>query len=264
MKLKIGKIPYLDSMLFFYGLETNPETIANLEFVPLVPSTLSEAVTSEKIDAGPVPSVTTFEIDENYEPLGDFCISTAQKARSILFFSRKPIGSLDRERIGITTEASTSVRLLKVLFAQLYRVRPSEYVSIQESNTGFLLIGDEALRNRHGIDGYPHVTDLGEVWNDRTGLPFVFSRWVVRKCLPREQKDYLRNVISASMDEGWKHFDAMVADKIKEMDMARAEIREYLDGFHYRLGAAEHDSIAKFKELDRMTRNLEAAEFAEK
>ena len=56
----------------------------------------------------------------------------------------------------------------------------------------------------------------------------------------------------------------MVADKIKELDMTRAEIREYLDGFRYRLGAAELASIAKFEELDRMTRNVEAAEYAEK
>ena len=262
MKLQVGRLPYLDSALFYFGLETNPETLNNLEFVPLVPSTVSEAVRGEKIDAGPVPSVTMFENNRSYEPLGDFCIATVNKSRSILFFSRKPIGELDGARIGVTTETSTSVRLLKVLFAQLYRVQPSGYVSIHEPNKGFLLIGDDALRNRGGIKGYPYVTDLGEVWHDRTGLPFVFSRWVVRKGLPREQKDYLNGVITAAMDEGWKHFDAMVANKINELDMSRAEIREYLDGFHYRLGRAERESIAKFNKLDRMTRNIDSAEYA--
>jgi len=262
VKLQVGKLPYLDSALFYFGLETNPETINNLEFVPLVPSTLSDAVRGEKIDAGPVPSVTMFEKNESYEPLGDFCIATVAKSRSILFFSRKPIGELDGARIGVTSETFTSARLLKVLFAQLYRVQPSEYVSIHEPNKGFLMIGDDALRNRKGINGYPYVTDLGEVWYDRTGLPFVFSRWVVRTGLPREQKDYLNRVIEAAMDEGWKHFDAMVADKIKELDMTRAEIREYLDGFHYRLGAVERESIAKFRELDQMTRKIESAEYA--
>lgn len=264
MKLQIGKLPYLDSQLFYYGLETNPEIMNNLEIVPLVPRTLFDAVIGEKIDAGPVPSVTTYKNDESYEPLGDFCIATVQKARSTLFFSKKPVETLDNTRVGITKETSTSVRLLKVLFAQLYRVRPAKYVSTTENNDGFLLIGDEALRARNGVSGYPHVIDLGEVWHDRTGLPFVFSRWVVRKALPREQKDYLNGVISTSMDEGWKHFDAMVADKIKELDMSRAKIREYLDGFRYRLGAAELESIKKFEELDRMTRNLEAADYAEK
>jgi chorismate dehydratase len=260
MKLKIGKIPYLNSNLFYYGLETNPETMTNIDFLPMVPSLLSKAAAGEQIDAGPVPLVTTFELADAYEPLGDFCIATTEKARSILLFSKKPIEKLDHARVGITHETSTSARLLKVLFAQLYRVTPHEYVSIREPNHAFLLIGDSALRNRGGCEGYPYVTDLGEVWHDSTGLPFVFAVWMVRKSLPGEQKAYLESVVNASLNEGWKHFDAAIGDKKEELSMTRAEVREYLDGFHFRMDAAEHDAIAKFKELDTMTRNLEAAE----
>jgi len=262
MKLKIGKIPYLNSTLFYYGLESNPETLANLEFVPMVPSRLSRAAVGEQIDAGPVPLVTTFEVSDLYEPLGDFCIATTGKARSILFYSKKPIDSLNHSRIGLTHESSTSIRLLKVLFAQLYRVTPHEYVSIREPNQGFLLIGDAALRNRNGCEGYPYVTDLGEAWHNATGLPFVFAAWMVRRTLPREQKEYIRSTLEASLNEGWKHFDAAVNAKMDELRMTRAEVREYLDGFHFRMEAAEHDAIAKFKELDEMTRNLEATEAA--
>jgi len=262
VKLKIGKIPYLNSVLFYYGLESNPETLANLEFAPMVPRRLTAAAIDEQLDAGPVPVVTTFDIADSYEQLGDFCIATTDKARSILFYSRKPIGELDGARIGITNETSTSVRLLKVLFAQLYRVTPAEYVSVDEPNDAFLLIGDEALRRRGGVEGYPHVADLGEVWNDATGLPFVFAAWVVRRALPVEQKEYIKAVLDDSLNEGWKHFEAAVAGKMDELDMTRAEVREYLDGFHFRMGAAEHDAVAKFAELDEMTRNLEIRDAA--
>jgi chorismate dehydratase len=259
MKLLVGKIPYLNSALFYYGLETNPETLANIEFVPMVPSHLSEAAAGERIDAAPLPLVTTFETADVYEPLGDFCIATTDKARSILFFSKKPIVMLNHATIGVTHETSTSARLLRVLFAQLYRVTPHSYVSIREPNHGFLLIGDAALRNRSGCEGYPYITDLGEVWHNSTGLPFVFAVWMVRKSLPREQKEYLKTVLSASLTGGWKHFDAAVKDKMEQLHMTRAEVREYLDGFHFRLGSGEHDGIAKFRELDTMTRKLEAA-----
>lgn len=265
--LKIGKIPYLNSVLFYYGLESNPETLANLEFAPMVPRRLTAAALDEQLDAGPVPVVTTFDIAGTYEQLGDFCIATKDKARSILFYSRKPIKELDGARIGITTETSTSVRLLKVLFAQLYRVTPAEYVSVDVSddapNDGVLLIGDEALRHRKGYDGYPHVADLGEVWHDATGLPFVFAAWVVRRALPDEQKEYIKAVLDDSLNEGWRHLEAAVAGKMEELDMTRAEVREYLDGFHFRMGAAEHDAMAKFAELDDMTRNLEIRDAAE-
>ena len=260
MKLKIGKIPYLNSAMFYYGLESNPETLANMEFVSMVPSHLSAAAVGEQIDAGPVPLVTSFEVRETYEPLGDFCIATIEKARSILFYSKKPMEMLNYARIGITHETSTSVRLLKVLFDQLYRVTPIEYVSIREPNHGFLLIGDSALRNRGGCEGYPYSTDLGEAWHGATGLPFVFAVWMVRRTLPEEQKSYIKTVLSDSLNEGWKHFDAAVGEKMDALNMTRAEVREYLDGFHFRLGAAEHDAISKFKELDSITRNLETSE----
>jgi chorismate dehydratase len=261
--LKIGKIPYLNSVLFYYGLESNPETLANLEFAPMVPRRLTDAALDGQLDAGPVPVVTTFEIAASYERLGDFCIATTDKARSILFYSRRPIEELGGARVGITNETSTSVRLLKVLFAQLYRVTPAEYVSVDDENDAFLLIGDEALRHRDGYEGYPYVADLGEVWHDATGLPFVFAVWVVRRALPDEQKEYIRTVLEDSLNEGWKHFEAAVADKMEELGMTRAEVREYLDGFHFQMGSAEHDAVAKFAELDEMTRNLELRDAAE-
>jgi chorismate dehydratase len=259
MKLKIGKIPYLNSVMFYYGLESNPETLANMEFVPMVPSRLSSAAAGGQLDAGPVPLVTSFEVRDTYEPLADFCIATIDKARSILFFSKKPMEMLNYSRIGVTHETSTSVRLLKLLFSQLYRVTPNEYVSIREPSHGFLLIGDSALRNRGGCEGYPYITDLGEAWHGATGLPFVFAVWMVRRTLPEEQKSYLKTVLSKSLNEGWKHFDAAVGNRLNELNMTRAEAREYLDGFHFRIGAPEHDAIAKFKQLDSITRGREAS-----
>jgi chorismate dehydratase len=262
MKLKIGKIPYLNSVMFYYGLESNPETLANLEFVPMVPSRLSAAAAREQIDAGPVPLVTSFELSDNYEPVSDLSIATTERARSILFFSKRPVEMLNDSRIGITQETSTSVRLLKVLFAQLYRVMPSQYVSVREPNEGFLLIGDQALRNRNGCEGYPRVTDLGEAWYGATGLPFVFAVWMMRRSLPREHKSYLQTVLAESLNEGWKHFDAAVKEKMADLDMTRGEVREYLDGFRFRMGAAEHEAIEKFRALDAATRTLESTSAA--
>lgn len=262
MKLRIAKVPYLSNVLFYYGLETNPETLANLEFVRMVPGALSKAVRGEEVDAGPVSLVTTFEVADHYEQLGDLCVSTGARARSVLLFSRTPIERLEGATIGLSREAVTSTRLLRVLFAQLYRVNVRRYVPRGDSNDGFLLVGDEALANRNGIDGFPFVTDLCEVWHDRTGLPFVHSVWMVRKTLPREQKEYLRSVLTASVNDGWKHLGAAVGAKIEELGMTRAEVREYLDEFTYRMGPAQHDGIRKFTELQQMTRNLEAANAA--
>jgi chorismate dehydratase len=166
---------------------------------------------------------------------------------------------LNHSRVGITHETSTSVRLLKALLAQHYGVTATEFVSIREPNHAFLLIGDSALRNRDGCEGYPYITDLGEAWHDVTGLPFVFAVWMVRRTLPEEQKSYIKEVVSSSLNEGWAHFDAAVEEPIEALGMTRAQAREYLEGFRFRMGAAEHDAIARFKELDAVTRQLDTS-----
>jgi chorismate dehydratase len=262
MKLKIAKVPYLSNALFYHGLENDPKTRPNLEFVNMVPSVLSKAVLGEQVDAGPVSLITTFELADRYEQLGDLCVATLSKSRSVLLFSKHPVEELEGATIGLSHECVTSARLLDVLFAQLYGINVDRYVAEDEPNDGFLLIGDQALLNRGGIGGYPFVTDLCEVWHDRTGLPFVHTVWMVRKSLPREQKEFLRNIVTASVNEGWKHLKAATRDKIRELGMTRAEVREYLDEFRFRMGPAEHDAIRKFSELELMTRNLEAEETA--
>lgn len=262
MKLKIAKVPYLSNSLFYHGLENNPKTRENLEFVDMVPSALAKAVLEEQIDAGPVSLITTFELAGRYEQLGDLCVATLSKSRSVLLFTRKPVAELEGATIGLSNECVTSARLLDVLFAQLYGINVGRYVEEGEPNDGFLLFGDEALVHRGGVEGYPFITDLCEVWHDRTGLPFVHAVWMVRKSLPREHKEFLRTAVTESLNEGWKHLQAATRDKIKELGMRRAEGREYLDEFRFRMGPAEHDAIRKFSELDQMTRNLEAEETA--
>jgi chorismate dehydratase len=254
--IRIGRIPYLNTILFFHGLENEPD----LRLEPLVPRALSGAVGEGDVDAGPVPLVTTWEIEAGYAPLGDFCVSTIDHSRSVLCFSRRPFESLDGAEIGITNETSTSVRLLRVLLAHVWRVRPARFTRVEwQRNDVFLLIGDEALIHRRGVKDYPHVADIGEVWRRWTGLPFVFARWMVARGLPEAEKARLVRVLDNSLSEGWSHFERVVSPRAADLHMTIEEMREYLQGFRFRMTAAEHQSIEKFRRLDAALRGDDAA-----
>jgi len=254
--IRIGKIPYLNCILFFNRLENEPD----LRMEPLVPRALSSAVADGEVDAGPVPLVTAWEIEDRFEPLGDFCISTVTRAHSILFFSRVPFDRLDGAEIGITNETSTSVRLLKVLLMHAWRVRPARFTRVDwPKNDGLLLIGDEALIHRRGVKDYPHVADLGEVWNKWTGLPFVFARWMVKKTLPGEDKARLIALLDQSIADGWAHFERVVSPRAADLHMSVEEMREYLQGFRFRMTGAEHQAIGKFRQFDAAAREAEKA-----
>jgi chorismate dehydratase len=258
MLLKIGQIPYLNSVLFYHNLED--QVAEGVELIPLVPRQLSGAAVEDSVDAGPVPLVTCWDIEDRYEPLGDFCIATPKKAHSILLFSKRPFEELSGTQVGVTGETSTSVRLMKVLLANVYKVKPAAYVNLDwPRNDAFLLIGDEALLHRRGVDSYPHVVDLGEVWSDWTGLPFVFARWVVKRALDPDIKCALADALGKSLDEGWKHIDSLVKPHEKALSMDVPEMRAYLEAFHFRMGDGEHEAVKRFKQLDSEIRGAGAA-----
>jgi len=254
--IRIGKIPYLNSILFFHGLENE----SGIRLEPLVPRALSSAAQEGEVDAGPVPLVTTWEIEDRFTPLGDFCISTIDRAHSILFFSKRPFDQLDGAEIGVTNETSTSVRLLRALLAHAWRVRPARFTRVDwPTNDAFLLIGDEALIHRRGVKDYPHVADLGEVWHKWTGLPFVFARWMVRTALPDADKARLVTMLDRSLAEGWAHFERVVSPRSHDLHMTTEEMRDYLQAFRFRMTVAEHQAIGKFRQFDDAARQAENA-----
>ncbi len=256
-KLRIGKIPYLNSVLFFHPLEYHFS--GRLEFHPMVPSKLTNAVNEGEMDAGPVPLVTTWDIEDRYEPMGQLGISTTYQAGSIFLYARKPMRELDGATIGVTEQTSTSVRLLRALLTQKYGVNTTFAAIDREHNDAFLLIGDDALRHRNGVDGFPVQRDLGRVWRSWTGLPFVFARWVVRRDLPQDTKDWLRDTVTDCLGRGWQHLDKCVTPKLDELGLSQEEARQYLEGFRFQFTPDEMGAIARFRELDARARAADQA-----
>jgi len=250
-QLRLGQIPYLNCILFFSGLEHE----AGVKLAPLVPRALSAAASDDTVDAGPVPLVDTWELNERYAPLGEFCIATTERARSVFLFSKRPFASLDGADIGITDQTSTSVRLLKVLLANVWDARPANFTAVDRTrNDAFLLIGDDALRARHGMPEFPHVADLGGTWTEWTGLPFVFARWVARRDLRGADRDRLCALLEAAMERNWKQLDRIAAPRAAELGMTVGEVREYLEGFRFQATADEHRAMQKFREMDAVLR----------
>ena len=242
MSIRLGRIPYLNSEVFYQDFPLDL-----VELTDLVPSALSRAARRGEVDVGPVPIVTCFELEDQFMPLGDFGIAVKDRARSVLFFTRRPIKDLNDARIGITGESSTSVRLLKILLRERYGIRTTQFVSTTEPQTdGILLIGDAALNNRRGLPSYGRVYDLGELWLEWTGLPFVFARWIVRRDLNGEASDFLVSLIEKSLAQGLKRIDEIAA-KRTDLSMTVDEVREYLLGFNYKLGQPEKDAIELFR-----------------
>lgn len=241
MTLRIGRLPYLHDEPFYVAMARYGMTLYDL-----VPHALAAAMAHGEIDAGPVPLTECWRLQDRFQPVAGFCVASVQRAGSSLLYSTRPIEALDGAHIGVTDEALTAPQLLDVLLRLRYQVRPAAYVSLRDPHDAFLLIGNEALRQRRGASGFPHTYDLGAEWYAWTGLPFVFSRWLVRQDVAPRDRALLEETLYTGLEDG---VDALcqVAEPREDLLMLPRDIVTYIQGFRYYIGRAEQQAIEQFQ-----------------
>jgi chorismate dehydratase len=241
MALRIGRVPYLHAEPFYFDMERR-----GLTLYELVPRAVAVAAARGEIDAGPVPLVDCFRLEDRFQPVAGFCVASVLDAGSSLLFSTKPIAALAGAHIGVTDEASTAPRLLDVLLRVKYQVQAASYGPLQAPHEAFLLIGNQGLRQRMGAPGFPYIYDLGAEWHAWTGLPFVFSRWMVRKEVGPKDRALLEATLYAGLEEG---IDALgqVAQPRQDLLMLPRDIVTYIQGFRYYIGRSEQRAIDQFQ-----------------
>ncbi len=242
MALKVGYVPYLHAEPFYFDMERR-----GIELVEMVPSALAAAAESGEIDAGPIPLVDGFRLEDRFEPVSGFGVASVQKAGSVFLHASEPIEALQGARIGVMAEASTSRWLLQVLLQLKYEVQPSAYVTLQEPHDALLVVGNRGLRQRRGVRGFPHPYDLGEEWHRWTGLPFVFSRWLIRKGVDAKDKSLLEDTLYIGLEDGVNAMYQLSSPR-EDLLMLPREVMQYIQGLRYFLRMTEQRAIDRFRQ----------------
>lgn len=241
MALRIGRVPALYAEPFYFAMARH-----GMALYECVPRAVTEAAANGAIDAGPVPLVDCVRLQDRFEPVAGFCVASLQRASSSLLYSTRPITALDGAYIGVTDEAATALRLLHVLLRCKYQVQPAAYGPLQAAQDAFLLIGNQALRQRRGAPGFPHTYDLGAEWHAWTGLPFVFARWMVRKEVASRDKVRLEETLYVGLEDGVESL-YQVAEPRQDLLMLPRDIVTYIQGFRYFIGQSEQQAIEQFQ-----------------
>lgn len=181
---RIGEISYLNCTPLFSALRSSYHDDC-YSFVAGHPAVLNEKLRQGEIDLCPSSSIEYARNPELYRILPNLSISSDGEVQSVLLFSRQPIESLDGVSIGLTGESETSIILLKILLLLRYSLTNSFYQLTAKDgeaarHTALLLIGDKAL-SESSKSQWDYVYDLGTLWNEFTGLPFVFALWLLRQ-----------------------------------------------------------------------------------
>jgi chorismate dehydratase len=145
--------------------------------------------------------------------------------------------------------------LLTKFFGGRRELRPMAPVlaAMLESCDAGLLIGDPAMMVKtEGLYAYDlYSYDLGELWRAKTGLPFVFAVWAVRKAALAEMREGLElgGIFRRSRDHGLlpANVAAIAREWAPRMGLEEAEIASYLqENIHYRLDAECRKGLALY------------------
>jgi chorismate dehydratase len=220
-----------------------------------VPSDLNRLLSLGEIDLGFVSSHEYASHPDLYLLLPDLSISASGPVGSVFLFARQEMGRLNGERLLLTSQSQTSVSLLKIILEEFHGVSPSyesgairERLGELERFAGILAIGDEALLLRQRRE-FPCVIDLGKAWHERTGLPFVFAVWAVRRDFARRAPGMLAGIhrqLRRCLEQGLADLAGISAAVAARIPMPEEQCYQYLRGIEYDLGPGKRQGLSLF------------------
>ncbi|RKN05583.1 menaquinone biosynthetic enzyme MqnA/MqnD family protein [Streptomyces radicis] len=253
---RVGHIQFLNCLPLYWGLARSG-SLLDLELTKDTPERLGERLVRGELDIGPVSLVDYLRHADELVALSDIAVGCDGPVMSCMIVSQRPLADLEGARVALGSTSRTSVRLARLLLDERHGVAPSYFtcppdlgVMMQEAEAA-VLIGDAALRAslhdapRLGLE----VHDLGAMWKEWTGLPFVFAVWGVRRDYLEREPETVREVHAAFLES--RDLSVAEAGKVAEQaarweDFDAEVLERYFTTLDFRLGARQLEGIAEF------------------
>ena len=251
-KARMGRIAYLNVLPIYFALE---QIFGENGFhlVRGTPAELNALMRRGEVDLGSISAMEYGRAFRDYLLLPDLSISSKGAVGSVLLFSRVPFSRLDGRTIRVSAASASGAALVKVLMAKLFEVQP-RYQAGQLAGADLadcaavMAIGDEALRLK-AAGAIPFELDLGQAWQELTGLPFVFGVWAVRRDFAAAHPAdtaALHRLLLRSRDWGLGSLPELSRIAAACFSMTPAQILAYFRQLNYSLDPEHEEGLATF------------------
>jgi chorismate dehydratase len=253
---RVGHIQFLNCLPLYWGL-ARTGTLLDLELTKDTPEKLSEQLVKGDLDIGPVTLVEFLRNAEDLVALPDIAVGCDGPVMSCEIVSRVPLAELDGRRVALGSTSRTSVRLAQLLLAEHFGVRPEyhtaapDLAAMMADSDAAVVIGDVGLRAylRQLPEPGLEVHDLGQLWKDWTGLPFVFAVWAARRDYLRREPETVREVhraFLASRDLALEEIDKVAEQAARWEVFEPPVLRRYFTTLDFRFGREQIAGAAEF------------------
>ena len=239
---RIGAVSYLNTRPLLLGMEQSPFK-DRIDLIKSYPAKIAQDLLEGTIDIGLVP-VAIMPLLSSPQIVSKYVIGTEGEVASVALFSQVPMEQV--ECVYLDYQSRTSVALAKVLLTQYWKkevafIAATEgYIDQISGTTAGVIIGDRALAS---LSRFEHVYDLGLVWKQHTGLPFVFAAWVANKPIPSE----FIEAFDAANGYGLLHLEEVIA-LIPAHEQVYNLHKYYTQNISYELTPEKRAGLAQFLE----------------
>lgn len=239
--MRLGRIGYINCYPI-YGAIDRGEVRLPAELVTGTPAELNDLLVAGALDVSVISAVDYARHATDLVLLPEIAISSDGPVKSVILYSRRPVGELDGRTVLVTASSRTSIALLELLCRHVWKTSPhfaqaraeaSDLDALAElPHEAVLVIGDPALLlgARHA---YPYAYDLGAEWRDWTGLPFVFAVWAARRAADPRGVRRVHEGLLASRTWGLAHLALLAEAAYGATGVPVADCREYFAGLDY-------------------------------
>ncbi|WP_424766070.1 menaquinone biosynthetic enzyme MqnA/MqnD family protein [Paenibacillus sp. sgz302251] len=270
--ITIGRIDYANAWPLFHKFEAHA-ALNSYEVIPRVPSELNRLLQTGALDVSAISSFSYGQNANDYLLLPHLSVGSVGPVKSILLFMKEPIDRKRPEKIAVTTTSATSINLLKIIMKMYYECSP-QYVeaapvleSMLESTDAALIIGDPAIEaswKEHGL----HVLDLGQLWNEWTGLGMTYAVVAARKEFAKAAPDLMQAVYQAfiaSKQYNKQHLDPLIAYACSRLGGESMYWNMYFHSLQYDFGSKLQEGLKLYfrysKQLGLLANDVELTFF---
>jgi len=265
MTYRIAAVSFLNTIPLIEYLNT-PEC-QDVHLVTDLPSRLPDYLTTGEAEVALIPVIEFFR-GRGGALVQGVGIATDGAVDSVKLFTKVEPGKL--QSVMVDRGSRTSVALLRVLLLELFEQEPHFFEGNPQSladldeHSAVLVIGDRCFEWEKELEqtgrSDVQILDLGALWKNLTGLPFVFAAWTVASnflnaASPKHHAE-LANILVEARDFGLGCL-GKIADREAGLgklgfrgDASSKAIDYYFrKSLRYRLGSRELEGMRRFREL---------------
>jgi len=254
-RLRLGAVSYLNARPLVYGLERKPRFDLRYD----VPSECARLLHGGAIDVGLIPSIEYLRGPQPYVLVPGPAVTSRGPVASVALYTR--LEPRDIRSVAMDSSSRTSVALATVMLRRFFGVSPEavsmapDLESMLARADAALIIGDlalflnpqSAIHNRSAIRNPQSAIrkiDLGDLWTNSTGLPFVYAFWAGwPDVVTPDDAEALRH----ARDEGVAHAGEVARAYYPDDPASQAVAARYLrDNIRYVLGHEELEGLRTF------------------